>query len=144
MRASRRQMVRLAEPSDLPTLARLFEAWNLGPERGRESDLLNQLTLVVEREGRCSGCISALVGPSELAYIDNLVADPTYGTARLSYTLLTAMESLLARLGWSYIQTCVRLDRPELLAYAERLGYVDFGLHHVLGKHLPQGRHSHG
>ena len=144
MRNPTQSAVRLVEPADLPVLAHLLELWSLGLDRGMEPDLLNQLTLVAERGGRPVGCISALVGPSKLAYVDNLVVEPRERKAFLAYTLLSALECVLARLGWSHIQACVSLDRPEILAYAERLGYLDYGLHHILGKPLSPGSISHG
>lgn len=137
-------MLRFVEPSDLPQLGRLFEAWDIGIEPGREGDLLDQLTLVAEKAGRPVGCVSALVGPSRLAYLDNLVVEPTDGGARLSYTLLAAIEDLLARLGWRYVQACIRFDRPELLSYAERLHYIDYGLHNLVGKTLTSGSRENG
>lgn len=135
MKGSAQAGIRLVEPSDIDTLARLFDAWNVGLEKGQELDLLNQLTLVAEQGGRPIGCISALVGPSDLAYVDNLVVDPACN-AFISYNLLTTLERLLAQLGWRYIQACVSFGRPELIAYAKRLGYIDYGLHHLIGKPL--------
>jgi N-acetylglutamate synthase-like GNAT family acetyltransferase len=144
MKVSTQTIIRLVEPSDIAKLARLLDVWNVGLENGQERDLLNQLTLVAERGGQTLGCISALVGPSDLAYVDNLVVDPAVGNALITYSLLTTMERLLARLGWRHIQACVSLDRPELIAYAERLGYIDFGLHHVIGKPLFWGSNADG
>lgn len=136
MRDSSATTLRLVEPEDIAPLAGLMEAWNVGLDRGHEADLLEQLTLVAERDGRVIGCISALVGPSEVAYVDNLVVKPAEGSPRLTFDLLSAIECLLARLGWRSIQACISVERPELVAYARRLGYRDYGLHHVLGKQL--------
>ncbi len=144
MKSSAQTSIRLAEASDIETLARLFDAWNVGPQRGEETDLLNQLTLVAEKRGRVIGCISALVGPSNLAYVDNLAVDPASSSPLVAHKLLASMERLLARLGWSSIQACVSSDRPRLIAYAERLGYVDYGLHHIIGKSLASGSKEHG
>lgn len=136
MRDSSATTLRLVEPEDIAPLARLLEAWDVGLDSGQEADLLEQLTLVAERDGRVIGCISAIVGPSGVAYVDNLVVKPTEGGPRLSFDLLSALERLLARLGWRSIQACIAAERPELVAYARRLGYRDYGLHHVLGKKL--------
>jgi hypothetical protein len=126
----------LVEPEDLAELALLFDWWNVGPHGGWENDLMNQLTLVVERGDRVVGCISSILGPAEAVYVDNLVVEPGPASARLAYVLLLAMERVLVNLGKIRVLACISIDRPQILAYAERLGYQDFGLHHVVGKTL--------
>lgn len=141
--------IRLADASDLPALHLLVESAYRGPGARRgwthEDDLLEgrrtdaetlsqiladprQRILLAEMDGEAVGCVQVTDKGNRAAYLGLLSVDPTRQEQGLGRTLVAAAEAEAVRaFGASLMQMNVIRQRPELVAWYERQGYVRTG-----------------
>jgi ribosomal protein S18 acetylase RimI-like enzyme len=144
-----RLVIRRAGPGDLPVLHALVERAYRG-ERARrgwthEDDLLEgpripadvleaaladpaQHLLLAEAGGAAMGCVRVTAEGKGAAYLGLLSVDPERQGRGLGRRLVAAAEKEAARaFGASRMQMTVIRQRPELVAWYERQGYVRTG-----------------
>lgn len=141
--------IRLALPGDIAALHRLIESAYRGDDARRgwshEADLLGgqrtdpqtleamladpaQAMLVLTIAGTMTGCVSVADRGGGLAYLGLLSVAPDQQAAGLGRRLIAAAEAHAARaFAARRIEMTVIRQRPELIAYYERRGYVRTG-----------------
>jgi len=138
--------VRLASAADVPAIRALVEAAYRGDSARRgwthEADLIGgqrideaeideilsdprQRLLLAEADGVAAGCVKVSDQGSGLAYLGLLSVDPERQAAGLGRRLIAAAEREAVRsFGARAMEMTVIRQRPELVAYYERRGYV--------------------
>lgn len=88
----------------------------------------SHLVLVAERQGCLVGCVQVSQRGRSLAYLGMLTVDPTLQGEGLGRRLISAAEAQAqGRFGARTMEMTVIRQRPELIAWYERRGYVATG-----------------
>lgn len=138
-------MIRRADAGDIPALHELVESAYRGDTAKRgwthEADLLGgqrtdhamlgeiigdpaQRILLAEQGGALTGCVQLSAKGDGIFYLGLLSVAPAAQAAGLGKRLLQAAETEASRAGGHAIEMTVIRQRPELIAYYQRRGYV--------------------
>jgi N-acetylglutamate synthase-like GNAT family acetyltransferase len=142
--------LRSATQIDVPALHRLVERAYRGDAARQgwthEADLLDgqrtdpellaevlatpgTAVLLAERAGVLAGCAKVEVAGGQRAHLGMLAVEPTAQAAGLGRVLIEAAEAhARAVLNATVMEMTVIAQRPELIAYYERRGYLRTGL----------------
>ena len=83
--------------------------------------------LIAERDGALIGSVEIASLGGGVAYLGLLAVDPALQTGGLGRRLIAAAEEEARSRGAARIEMTVIRQRPELIAYYERRGYVATG-----------------
>jgi ribosomal protein S18 acetylase RimI-like enzyme len=143
------QIFRRAEAADIPALLALIENAYRGDGARRgwthEADLLDgqrtdldalseiiadpaQCMLLAEADGALVGCVLVAEQGEDVAYLGMLTVDPALQNSGLGRALIEAAERHARALGARVVEMSVIRQRPELIAWYERRGYLLTGL----------------